>query len=165
MAVKKRGLEEASDPTTDGLNITALIDVCFLLTFFFIMSTEISRAEVIEVFLPQASCSIPDDSPPDDRLIVNVDHGGCVWINSVNWGRPNDPKNRERLTKELRWRSEAAGFESQPPAPSRMTVYIRSDANCAFRYVQCLTMILADPKVRVVKVHYVTRNKTPDGKA
>jgi biopolymer transport protein ExbD len=54
-------------------DLTPMIDVCFLLIAFFIMVTEVSKAEIVEIFLPHASYATEDTDPPENRLIVNLE--------------------------------------------------------------------------------------------
>lgn len=135
-----------------------MIDMCFLLITFFIMVIETSKAEVIEVFLPVASNAVPDEDPPENRVIMNVDRHGVVWIGAEKFGRPTEIPNRDKLIALMRSRAEAEGFENKVGNPSKLTVYIRADAHATYRYVQAIMLILTDPKVRVIKVHYVAKN-------
>jgi len=152
MARKKKVDVESGD-----LDLTSMIDVCFLLIAFFIMVTEVSKSEVVEIFLPQASYAKEDTNPPENRLIVNIDRKGEIWIRGSNFGLPNLTDNRKELGRELLAIAEGVGFDdSIPGSPSNLTVLVRADAHAANRYVQCLQLLLTEAKV--MKLHYSAKN-------
>ena len=145
------------DIDTEDLDLTSMIDVCFLLIAFFIMVTEVSKSEVVEIFLPHASYAKEDTNPPDDRLVVNIDREGQIWIRGNNYGFPNKTDNKKELGRELKAIAEAVGFDdSISGSPSNLTVLVRADAHVANRYVQCLQILLTEAKV--MKLHYSAKN-------
>ena len=136
-----------------------MIDVVFLLISFLIMVTEVSKSEVVEVFLPFASNAVPILDEPENRVFVNIDRNGEVYIKAQYFGVPNDPIHREAITLALQNDAEVAGFDSNKIGkPSELSVFIRADAHAKYKYVQCVMMILVEPRIRVVKVHYVAKN-------
>ncbi|MBF0243970.1 MAG: biopolymer transporter ExbD [Planctomycetes bacterium] len=151
---KKINVEETA------LDLTSMIDVCFLLIAFFIMVSEISKSEIVEVYLPFANYAQEDNSPPDDRLILNIDRTGQVWMRTVNYGKPNILANRDRIDVILRGLATSSGFEdpNDKNSPSNLTVLIRADAHAPFRFVQCVMLLLTKPDTRVMKVHYSAKN-------
>jgi biopolymer transport protein ExbD len=151
MAKKKINVEMGD------VDLTSMIDVCFLLIAFFIMVTEVSKAEVVEIFLPQASYATEDTNPPDNRVIINIDRSGEVWVRGRNFGRPNSVDGRRDLTIELKNYAEGMGYDDAlPGSPSKLTVLVRADAHVENRFVQCVQMLLVEAKV--MKVHYSANN-------
>jgi biopolymer transport protein ExbD len=149
------------DTDTEDLDLTSMIDVCFLLIAFFIMVTEVSKSEVVEIFLPHASFAKEDTNPPDDRLVVNIDREGQVWIRGTNYGFPNKTDSKKDLERELKAIAEAVGYdENVAGKPSNLTVLVRADAHVANRYVQCLQILLTQAKV--MKLHYSAKNPSQD---
>lgn len=139
------------------LDLTSMIDVCFLLIAFFIMVTEVSKSEIVEIFLPHASFAQIDTHPPNDRVIVNIDRAGEVWINGLNYGQPNFIDNKQKLERELVALTENVGFDEKLPGePSNLTVLLRADAHAANKYVQCVQILLTEAKVQ--KLHYSAKN-------
>jgi biopolymer transport protein ExbD len=141
------------------MDLTSMIDVCFLLIAFFIMVTEVSKAEVVEVFLPQASYAEEDVNPPDDRVIVNITRIGEVWIRGRNFGKPNDPDAKKDIELEFKNYAEGAPFNEETQA-SELTVLVRADAHVENRYVQCVQTLLVGAKV--MKLHYSANNPSGD---
>jgi biopolymer transport protein ExbD len=138
-------------------DLTPMIDVCFLLIAFFIMVTEVSKAEIVEIFLPHASYATEDTDPPENRLIVNLTRDGEVWMKGRQFGRPNSTNGRRDITQEFKALAEGVGYESAT-GPSNLTVLIRADAHVENRFVQCVQMLLVES--RVIKVHYSADNPT-----
>ncbi len=139
------------------VDLTSMIDVCFLLIAFFIMVTEVSKAEVIEIFLPFANNAMEIEEP-DDRVIINIDRKGRVFIGQTEFGPPDEMSSKLLIKRKLQSISEEVGFESDKARTSKLTVFLRTDGHARFQYVQCMMMILIDPDVRVTKVHYVAKN-------
>ena len=64
-----------------GLDISSLIDVCFLLLIYFLVTTTIQpREQDLKMSLPAAvaSDSVPELAP----MFIKVDKGGSIYINS-----------------------------------------------------------------------------------
>lgn len=149
MAAKKADVEGGE------VDLTSMIDVCFLLIAFFIMVTEVSKAEIVEIFLPHASYAVEDTDPPENRLIINLTRDGEVWMKGRNFGRPNASVAKTEITQEFKALAESVGFESAK-GPSNLSVLVRADAHVENRYVQCVQMLLVS--ARVIKVHYSASN-------
>ena len=144
------------------VDLTPMIDVCFLLITFFIMVVEVAKAECVEIFLPFASYAKPDENAPDNRLVINIDRKGEVFMRSEGFGRPNNEGNRKRITDKLKGYAAHIGFEdSQQNSPCKMTVLLRVDAHAEYRFVQCVMVMLADPQIRIKKIHYGAKNPNP----
>jgi biopolymer transport protein ExbD len=65
------------DPTVD---ITALIDVVFLLLIFFMVSTTFERQALLKVDLPEAS-QVEDRSEAPESLELVIDSEGRMYLN------------------------------------------------------------------------------------
>lgn len=74
---RKYQAEEQSDP---GLDISSLIDVCFLLLIYFLVATTIQKKEVdVPLALPSSAPS--DANMPDiDPLFIKVDANGSIFV-------------------------------------------------------------------------------------
>lgn len=69
-----------AEPTADpGMDISSLIDVCFLLLIYFLVCTTIQKKEVdVPLALPSSAPS--DDKMPDiDPLFIKVDANGAIY--------------------------------------------------------------------------------------
>lgn len=64
-----------------GLDISSLIDVCFLLLIYFLVTTTIQpREQDLKMSLPAAA---PSDSVPElAPMFIKVDKGGSIFINT-----------------------------------------------------------------------------------
>lgn len=78
MARHKR--QETEDTEAPSLDISSLIDVCFLLLIYFIVATTIVQEKKLDMQMP--SDSSPSTKPPElDPAFVKVDSAGIVY-----WG-------------------------------------------------------------------------------
>ena len=86
------------------INLTALIDVVFLLLIFFMISTTFEWRSELSIQLPEASARA---SPGDDAVVdVVIDAGGSVHVE----GRPLDGLEARALRRALA--SAAQGLDS-----------------------------------------------------
>ena len=79
MSRKKKAEDFEEDEP--GLDISSLIDVCFLLLIYFLVTTTIQpREQDLKMTLPAAA---PSDTPPAlAPMFIKVDKAGDVYINS-----------------------------------------------------------------------------------
>ena len=137
MAKKKRAKLTAEEP-----DLTPMIDVVFLLLIFFMLITEITKAEIENVQLPSVQMAQPDENPPKDRLIINIaklhpadkhDRRGVIKIH----GRMVGTSNLVRILK-----AEAdIERETEEPFASARYVLIRCDRRVQWRkFLEILTM-------------------------
>lgn len=73
---RKYQTDEEANP---GLDISSLIDVCFLLLIYFLVATTIQKKEVdVPLALPAAA---PSDSVPEiEPLFIKVDANGSIYV-------------------------------------------------------------------------------------
>jgi biopolymer transport protein ExbD len=63
------------------VDMTPMIDCVFLLMIFFVLVIDLSQKNLEDLILPRAVFQEPDDSPPDNRPILNVMQNGAVIYN------------------------------------------------------------------------------------
>lgn len=63
------------------MDMTPMIDCVFLLMIFFVLVIDLSQKNLEDLILPRAVFQEPDDSPPDNRPIINVLQNGSVVYN------------------------------------------------------------------------------------
>ena len=142
MAKAKRRANLSSDEP----DLTPMIDVVFLLLIFFMLITEITKAEIEQMELPKASMAKPDEKPPKNRLIINIVKE-----------RPNDPKDRrgvikihgrmlgtQQLTALLKQEADLER-ETDGSGASARFVLIRTDRRVEYRQFQRVLTLCADP--------------------
>ncbi|MEL7499390.1 MAG: biopolymer transporter ExbD [Planctomycetota bacterium] len=102
----------------DGINMTPMIDVVFLLIIFFLVSSHLARQESrMELELPNATSGQEDIDQETPRITVNVKVDGSMWIA----GRTIKPANLKQTFDEVRAR-EGDGVEVRIRG-SRMAPY------------------------------------------
>ncbi|GIX22764.1 MAG: biopolymer transporter ExbD [Gammaproteobacteria bacterium] len=127
----------------EGVNLTPLIDVVFILLIFFMVTTTFQREAALAVSLPQASPE-PEQAPPD-VLEVTIGAEGKVYVGGRELvdGRLATVK---RALQEM-----AAGRKDRP-------LVIRADARTAHQNV--VTVMDAAAQLGIAHVSIVT---TPVG--
>ena len=130
------------------MQMTAMIDIVFLLIIFFMCVTEMSKLEVEAVTLPEALKARDDTKPPKDRVIVNVMREGTYRMMARTY-------SIEELKNFLIRRSiEKRG----PDGLSTVAVKIRCDADAPYKYVQRIMMSCMDAKIWQVSFGVAQKN-------
>jgi biopolymer transport protein ExbD len=102
-----------------ALNLTAMIDVLFLLIIFFMVATKFDEMERnIEVAVPEVA-QAGDGDPPAQPLVVTIQADGQLELDGAR-------VTSEELTARL------IAHRTPLTEPS---VVIRGDAQCAFQHV------------------------------
>ncbi|MCB9879738.1 MAG: biopolymer transporter ExbD [Planctomycetes bacterium] len=87
---------------TIEMDMTPMIDCVFLLMIFFVLVIDLSQKNLEDLILPRAEFQEPDESPPENRPILNVLQNGTVVYQGVVAYNPLDPeKNKLKLIYDL----------------------------------------------------------------
>lgn len=121
---KAEGLEE-DEPE---LNISSLIDICFLLLIYFLVTTTIKKKEQdLQLALPS---SVPSQEQPDiPPMFIKIDRQGQIYVNSGPAEERLDSNSEVREVPMLNQRLEgyvtaARSTKSQP----LVQLYVEGDA-------------------------------------
>ena len=119
---------EALEEDEPELNISSLIDICFLLLIYFLVTTTIKKKEQdLQLALPS---SAPSDSQPDIQpMFIKVDRSGPIYVKSgpaqevldSNAGVREVPMLNQRLEA---YATAARSTKSQP----LVQLYVEGDA-------------------------------------
>ena len=128
-----RAAQEAKEEEVE-LDMTPMIDCVFQLIIFFMLVTEMVSQDISQLTLPSAQQAIPDDTPPPNRLTVNVlqkpKDGQYVDTFEVK----RKPLSLQQLNEEV---LKHANATKQPGERlSEGSVLIRADAKVEWRSVQ-----------------------------
>lgn len=138
---KKRGLPP--DVDQEGFDMTPMIDATFQLIIFFMITTDMSKAQIELLTLPIASKAVKDKQPDTQTLVVNIMKDGTVKIDGkVYW----TPKNGDEAKKlEDIFESRRARKEYQEVAGKadwvKYPMLVRCDRSTAFEHLQKIMMI------------------------
>ncbi|MHC4249933.1 MAG: ExbD/TolR family protein [Planctomycetota bacterium] len=108
--------------------LTSMIDIVFLLIFFFMVVTDLQSMEIEEIELPFASRATPDEPPIKDRIVVNVDQNGRVRVMGYTL-------ESEDLFRQLR-RAAADGPQDEETGLPGLAVKVRADKAVEYAKVQ-----------------------------
>ena len=134
---KKNSALEADEP---GLDISSLIDVCFLLLIYFIVSTSIKASEQdVNMMLPS-----PGAPTEDDRQIqpffIKIDSNGVIWQGAgTSEQLDSDPDDRDvpLLSQRIELYKQGCDLSGDTPV---VQVKISGDAKQQ-RAVDCLNAL------------------------
>jgi biopolymer transport protein ExbD len=110
----------------DHFDLTPMIDIVFMLIFFFmVVAAEIT--EKIEVVIPEADKSkVPEETK--GRMQISLQENGDLFVGLI-------PVSLEELGRRVRHDNETiAGFR----------VFLRADANVSHRHVQSVMQTCAE---------------------
>ena len=132
----------------EGMNMTPMIDVVFLLVIFFMIVTDLTQQELEELKLPEADMAQKDENPLEKRLVVNIDKEGRYIV------RRNDRGVVDDCLDEIRDELAAAAsfFPRGEDGCSKQAVLIRADEKTAFEYIQKVMQICSEEPVRIRKI-------------
>lgn len=116
--------------TSRGMNITAMIDVVFLLIIFFMVISQFQKIELEKLDLPRAKPLTDEPSPKSTRLVINVHTDGRIVIERTEYTLQ---MLRALLLKETK---DAKG---KPPA-----VLIRGDRTTSWDAIRSLLKLCAE---------------------
>ena len=71
-------LQKAAQQTAE-MDMTPMIDCVFLLMIFFVLIIDLSQTNLEDLILPKAEYQEPDDSPPENRPVINLLQNGAVY--------------------------------------------------------------------------------------
>lgn len=102
------------------LNLTSMLDVCFQLLIFFILTASFAVGEgILPADLPSGQASKPNpDDPPEQPINIRLKSLGGQDVTIQIDGLAEPPRNFEELFKQLNtWRYDASSNPTGPYAP------------------------------------------------
>ena len=124
LKIKKWGKKS---PPSPKMGMTAMIDIVFLLIFFFMVVTDMSNMEIESVALPFA-LKAHEDTDKEDRVIINITDKGKIR----HMRRDQNEKQLGDLLKEAAKRS---GRDPEDNLPT-ISCKIRADSNAEYKFIQ-----------------------------
>ena len=103
MARKSKGSIYEED--TPGLDISSLIDVCFLLLIYFIVTTTIQASEQ-DVNMKLPSVSTGGDPSEIDPMLIKIDPSGIIYLGTADSREILDTETSDRSVPLLSQRIE-----------------------------------------------------------
>ena len=119
---------EAAEDADPALDISSLIDVCFLLLIYFLVTSTITpRESDLGMALPSAASS--EKQPEIDPMFIRVEANGALSIGTgaSQQAMDSDPNVREvpLLSSQLRLYADAARAANTTPV---VQIYVDGDA-------------------------------------
>jgi biopolymer transport protein ExbD len=127
-----------------NIHLMPLIDVVFLLLIFFLVATRFAEEErEMDVLLPDASEAQPLTSKPGE-MFINIDKQGRYYVTG-----------KILTLRELQPVLNAAYVNN----PGRVSVIIRADERCAYKFVIAAKNTCLKSKIRDIRE--TTRQSPP----
>jgi biopolymer transport protein ExbD len=156
----------ASDDT--ALNMTPMIDICFNLVIFFMLTLDLSSKEYEPLTLAFAGHGVEDKDDPADpiasrKLIVNVLPDGNIVLKGNKWNLAStDPKQQmdalRALQREMVIVTQDDGLAGvklrEADQHSKIPLQIHGDRMANWRYVQWIIATASHHKVMMYKVYF-----------
>ncbi|MHC5057345.1 MAG: ExbD/TolR family protein [Planctomycetota bacterium] len=114
-------------PVEAKMSMTPMIDIVFLLIFFFMVVTDLSNMEIESVALPFA-LKAQEDKDKEDRVIINITDKGEIR-------HMRRKKNEAELFALLKEAADRSGRDPEDKLPT-IAVKIRGDSNAEYKYIQ-----------------------------
>ncbi len=92
-------------PLPPSVDITALIDVVFLMLIFFMVSTTFDKQTQLKVDLPSASAT-EQQPAQDDRVEITIDPKGNFYVNDRELVTHDAPTLRRAIEKAAKGNTE-----------------------------------------------------------
>jgi biopolymer transport protein ExbD len=121
LVVIKKGLLD------DGLDMTPMVDVTFLMLIFFMVTAAFALQKSIQIPTPDPSeaaaesRTVEDLEEDDDYIIVRIDKDNTIWVNDAE-----APSEQELLAKIKEAREGAPGTATK--GPSKLLVMANGDS-------------------------------------
>ena len=143
---------DAADDVNPALDISSLIDVCFLLLIYFIVTSSIAPRETdIGMDLPANSPS--REMPPITPFFIQVDANGAIFVGVPPAQQQMDSDTSVRavplLSAELKTYADAARSSKDQPL-----VQIYVDGGASYQRVVDVLNALAHPDVDIKSVTF-----------
>jgi len=108
------------------MNMTPMIDVVFQLLIFFMLVTEMTQQDKVELTLPRADQATTDEGEPG-RHTINVDEDGTIRVGAT--AVTLDQLDKILYVEALERTREGSKFSDKP-------ILIRADRNAEFLTIQ-----------------------------
>jgi len=123
---------------TPEINLTALIDVIFLILVFLLISATFTRPSALEVNLPSAA---PNSTMQSNDIVVQINQAGIIQIDEVLIERPTAAQVEAALTQALARQSN-----------EEARIVIQADGDSAHRLVSRVLVSASALGVRDVAI-------------
>ena len=155
------------------MNMTPMIDICFQLVVFFMLTLDMTSKEYVAVSLPFAKNGVEDKDDPADpvaalKLIVNVLPDGKIVLKGNTYDFSLE-KPQESMAA-LKVLHEQIMMATTPDAShpnlrdesqhSKVPIQVHADRAALWRYVQWIIATASSPQTQMYKV-YVSVKSPP----
>lgn len=149
------------------MNMTPMIDICFQLVVFFMLTLDVSSKEYVALTLPFAKGGVEDKDDLSDpvaslKLIVNVLPDGKIMLKGNEYAFTIDkPEESMKAIKTLHAEimnltsadSSFPGIKSDDQH-TNIPIQVHADRAALWRYVQWIIATAASPQTKMYKIYF-----------
>ena len=153
--MKRHRIARAKNDTEEGIDIASLIDICFLLLIYFIVTTTIIPAERD---LPMGPPGPPDESTPVEvqTLLISIDDAGQVFTGE---GVEKVAHDADQSVRELHQLASWLEFYKQGLQASGQTCLVVIDAADEVKSQRVVDVLNALAGLEFNKVTFVDKEE------
>jgi biopolymer transport protein ExbD len=153
------------------MNMTPMIDICFQLVVFLMLTLDMSSKEYVPLTLPFASHGVEDKDDPADpvmslKLIVNVLPDGKIVLKGNEYPFTiDDPDGSMKAIKALHaeMMNLTAADSNHPGMKSddqhtNVPIQVHGDRAALWRYVQWIIATAASPQTKMYKIFFSVKD-------
>jgi len=127
----------------ESSNMTPMIDVVFQLLIFFMLVTDMAKAQIEPLVLPYANKALKEKFADESMLILNVLKDGSIKVQGKYLFNPSKEEDPKKLEDLLEARRQMKKYQEIPGKDDfvKYPVMIRCDRSTEFQHLQRILMI------------------------
>ena len=127
----------------ESSNMTPMIDVVFQLLIFFMLVTDMAKAQIEPLVLPYANKALKEKFNDETMLILNVLKDGSIKVQGKWLFNPKNEEDPKKLEDLLEARRQMKKYQEIPGKDDfvKYPIMIRCDRSTEFQHLQRILMI------------------------
>jgi biopolymer transport protein ExbD len=127
----------------DTFNMTPMIDIVFQLIIFFMLVTDMAKAQLEPVVLPYANKAIKEKFEDTTTLVMNVLKDGTIKIDGKVYWSPKMGDENKKLEDLFEDRRQRKQYQEVPGKSDwvKYPLLVRCDRSTSFEHVQKILMV------------------------
>jgi biopolymer transport protein ExbD len=135
--------ERPTELDQEGFDMTPMIDCTFQLIIFFMITMDMSKAQIELLTLPTASKAVKEKFEDTSTLVVNIMKDGAVKIDGKVYWSPKSTDEGKKLEDLFEDRRQRKQYQEVPGKPDwvKYPMLVRCDRSTPFEHLQKIMMI------------------------
>jgi biopolymer transport protein ExbD len=135
--------ERPTELDQEGFDMTPMIDCTFQLIIFFMITMDMSKAQIELLTLPTASKAVKEKFEDTSTLVVNIMKDGAVKIDGKVYWSPKSTDEGKKLEDLFEDRRQRKQYQEVPGKSDwvKYPMLVRCDRSTPFEHLQKIMMI------------------------